>query len=292
MVLFMEKDNPIISVVIQTRKTPLMILKRCIQCIKEQTLAGIEIILLDSNETESSYKEAIRQEQEFFSDMVYLEIPESKGFVKGKNAALKAFHGNYITFLSAQDMMPSTRLETLVNFLEENHSYHAVYTDMSVQQSNILESSDFHLTSGNPEYLAQLVFHRECFQWIGEFDSDLVAHIDKDIWLRLRSLHLTCHLSAPGTMISVCTDCYNRYTPLEAAIGYRQLETKYRAFFQKNPKLKKELFQKTAAEYKKAHVLHRYIQFQTKALFIRSGAQNDKPREASRTIHSSDANSL
>ena len=52
-----KTDNPIISVVIQTKRTPPMILKRCIQCIREQTLPRIEIILLDSNDDESQYKE-------------------------------------------------------------------------------------------------------------------------------------------------------------------------------------------------------------------------------------------
>ena len=43
-----EKRNPItFSVAIQTRETPLMILKRCIQSVRDQTLSDIEIILLD-----------------------------------------------------------------------------------------------------------------------------------------------------------------------------------------------------------------------------------------------------
>lgn len=265
-----ETEKPVISVVIQTRKTPLMILKRCIQSIRKQTFTKMEIILLDSNEKNSPYKRAIEEEKEFFSDIIYLEIPEEGEFVHGKNAVLKIFQGNYITFISAQDTMPAARLKTVIDFLEQNHSYNVAYTDMTIQQSNILESSDLSLTTQNFSCLAQLIIHRECFQWIGEFDSDLVSHCDDDIWFRINSFHLTYHISSPETTISVCPDCYNGYSPLQSAIGYRQLTIKYSAFLEKHKQKKKRFYQQIAEEYKKANVLHRYIQFQTKAFFIKS----------------------
>lgn len=261
--------NPIISVVIQTRQTPPMILKRCIQCIQEQTLSRIEIILLDSNDPGSQYKEALQEEKELLSDVVYMEIPEEGEFVNGKNSVLKVFQGDYITFLSAQDIMPAERLEKIVAIMEENHSYNTVYTDMAVQQANMLDISDFGLVSQDFEYLAQLVFHREAFDWIGEFDNGLVAHCDDDIWFRLNSLHLPHHISSPETTISVCPDCYHDYPALESAIGCRQLMVKYDSLFQRNKKMKKRHYRKIAEEYKKARVLHRYIQFWAKAFFTR-----------------------
>lgn len=262
-----KTDNPIISVVIQTKQTPPLILKRCIQCIREQTLPRIEIILLDSNDENSRYKEAIKEEKELLADIVYMEIPEGGEFVNGKNAALKAFRGDYITFISAQDIMPATRLEKVVAVMEENHSYNTIYTDMSIQESNMLDTSDFDLISQNFEYLAQIVFHREAFQWIGEFDCDLVAHCDDDIWFRLNSLRLTHHVSSPETTISICPDCYSDFPALESAIGCRQLMVKYDALFNRNKKMKKRHYKKIAEEYKKARVLHRYIQFRAKAFF-------------------------
>lgn len=264
-----KTDTPIISVVIQTKQTPPMILKRCIQCVREQTLPQIEIILLDSNDESSLYKEAIHEDETLLDDIIYLEIPEGREFVNGKNEVLKIFHGDYITFLSAQDVMPAERLKKVIAVMEENHSYNTIYTDMTVQQSNMLDLSDLGLFSQNYEYLSQLIFHREAFQWIGEFDCDLVAHCDDDIWFRLNSLHLPHHISSPETTISVCPDCYNNYPALDSAIGCRQLMVKYNALFQRNRKMKKRHYKKIAEEYKKARVLHRYIQFWAKAFFMR-----------------------
>lgn len=268
--IVMAKTNiPVISVVIQTKQTPPMILKRCIQCIREQTYPQIEIILLDSNDDDSRYKESIKEDKELLENIIHLEIPEGGEFVEGKNTALKTFHGDYITFISAQDVMPACRLEEIITIMEENHSYNTVYTDMSIQQSNVLEISDFSLISKNFEYLPQLVFHREAFQWIGEFDCDLVAHCDDDIWFRLNSLHLPHHVSSPETTVYVCPDCYNDYPALESAIGCRQLMVKYDSLFQRNKKMKKRHYKKIAEEYKKARVLHRHIQFWAKAFFTK-----------------------
>ena len=262
-----KQKHPMISVVIQTRETPFMILKRCIQSIREQTYENIEILLLDSNEKDSPYKTAILAETDVLTDIIHLEIPEKKEFVKGKNAVLDTYHGDYLTFLSAQDIMPPQRIEKIMETFQENTSYFSIYTDMKAQQNNILESTDYELLSNEFAYLSQLVFHRDCFQCTGNFDPDLIAHCDDDLWFRIRSLKLANHLPAKECIISVCPDTYHNYSALEAAIGYRQLGIKYDSIFRKKKTDRKELYQKIAEEYKKAHMFHRYLQFKIKSLF-------------------------
>ena len=265
-----EKKNIAISVAIQTRETPMMILKRCIQCIREQTLPDIEIILLDSNDGNSVYKEAIRWEEGLLSDIIYLEIPEKGEFINGKNAVLEVYHGDYLTFISAQDTMPPKRLEEVLEAFNEDRSINVLYTDISAQQTNVLDHTDLEITSKEFHYLPQLVFHRDCFDWIGQFDTDLVAHCDDEIWLRINSLHLPHHISSENTTIAVCPDCYHQYSPLNAAIGYRQLLVKYTSLLQRNNPAKTKLYQKAAYAYQKAGVFHRYIQFKTLAIFTKN----------------------
>lgn len=263
-----KQNQPVISVVILTRETPFMILKRCIQSIREQTYKNIEILLLDSNEKDSPYKEAILAEADFLTDIIHLEIPETKEFVHGKNAVLDAYHGDYLTFLSSQDIMPAQRIEKIIHAFKKKTSYQAIYTDLAAQQNNILESTDYELLSTDFQYLSQLVLRRDCFQWIGIFDPDLVAHCDDELWFRIQSLNLAYHLSSKETIISVCPDAYHNYSSLDAAIGYRQLCIKYEPLFKKNKAALKVLYQKAAEEYKKAGVIHRYLQFALKAKFF------------------------
>ena len=277
-----KKNSITFSVAIQTRETPLMILKRCIQCVREQTLPDIEIILLDSNDEDSPYKEAIRWEEGLLSDIIYLEIPEEGEFINGKNAVLEAYHGAYLTFLSAQDIMPPKRLEEALSAFLNDRSINVLYTDISAQQTNILDQTDLQIDSKEFHYLPQLIFHRDCFDWIGSFDTALVAHCDDDIWLRVNSLHLPHHLSSEDTKVVVCPECYHQYTPLNAAIGYRQLLVKYTTLLQKNIPEKKRLYQKAASAYPKAGVLHRYVQFQTLALFTRKSNTRAQSPSASK----------
>lgn len=262
-----KKQKPVFSVVIQTRQTPFLILKRCIQCILEQSLKNVEIILLDSNEKDCPYKEAISSERGQWRGIFYLEIPEQGEYVVGKNTALNIFHGEYIIFISAQDIMPPDRLERIYKVFQENYSYNAVYTNMAVQEANLLDISDFSIQSGQFQYLGQLVFHKDCFQLIGKFDTDLVAHQDDEIWFQLKTMGLVHHFPDEEAAISICPNCYHGYTPLDAAIGYRQIGVKYSYYFKKNKKARKKLYQAIAEKYKKAGVVHRYIQFATKAFF-------------------------
>lgn len=264
-----NKNTPVISVIIQTRETPFMILKRCIQSIREQTWPTVEILLLDSNDENTIYKDAIHAEKEYFEGIVHLEIPETGEFIEGKNAALEAYHGEYITLISAQDIMPPNRLEEIMHYFEEHPSCSAVYTDMTAQEGNVLEQSDFQLFSRDYFYLAQIVMHKNCLRMVGNFDSNMIAQCDEDLWFRLHTMKLIWHLSSPETTISVCTDCYDNSTALDAAIGYRQLCVKYRMILRKHPHEKKKLYHKIAARYKEAKVYHRYIQFAVKEFFIR-----------------------
>lgn len=265
-----KKQKPIFSVIIQTRQTPFLILKRCIENIREQSLENIEIILLDSNEKDSSYKEALSAGRGQWKKIFYLEIPEKGEYVEGKNTALNIIHGEYIAFISAQDIMPLDRLEKIYHIFQKNRSYNAIYTNMAVQEDNLLDISDFSIQTGHFQYLGQVVFHKDCFQLIGKFDPDLVAHHDDEIWFRLKTMGIVHHFSDQDAAISICPNCYHGYTPLDAAIGYRQIYVKYSAYFKKNKKARKKLYHKIAEKYKEAGVIHRYIQFATKAIFTRT----------------------
>lgn len=264
-------SRPIVSIAVITKKTPFLILQRCIRSIREQTVSNLEIILLDANDMDSSYKEAIKSEPDFLSDILYIELPEGKEFVHGKNAVLKAYHGEFITFLSAQDTMPPKRIEQVLSAFAQDASIVTICTGMNVQENNILEHSDYAISSSQYQYLSQLIFHRDCFRYIHAFDENLIAHCDEDTALQLFFLHQIHSVATEDTAVSVCPDCYHNVSELAAAIGYRQLMTKYLPILSKNEPIKKQLMEKAASSYQKAGVLHRYVQFKCKEVFSKKG---------------------
>lgn len=265
-----ENENSVlVSVIITTRETPFMLLKRCVQCIQQQTLPDIEIILLDANAKESPWHAAIVGEKQLLKEVHYIPCPEEGELVHGKQQALQAAHGEYITFLSAQDFMPAARLEYVIKAFRENPAAFMYYTSMRTQKNHILETSDLSMPSGRLNYLSQIVFHKDCFSMIGSFDDNMVALCDEEIWFRIQYLGLVNHLNSEETAIDICPDEYKHYTPLQAAIGYRQLSVKYNKYFKKNKKSRKKLYEDVAANYKKSNLIFRYIQFKVKAWFTR-----------------------
>ena len=123
-----KEPCPAVSVISPTRESPFMVIKRCINSIRSQTLKNIEIILLDANEKGNSYQQAISSEGELLNDITYVYYPEDGEMVHGKNMALEQATGNYITIISAQDMMPETRLEAILNAFKDNSKQLAYYT--------------------------------------------------------------------------------------------------------------------------------------------------------------------
>lgn len=264
-----RKELPSISVIVITRETPLLILKRCIQCLRTQTLKKIQIILLDANEKDSPYQHAIASEADFFQDIIKVDYPETGEMVHGKNLALTKATADYITFIYAQDIMPETRLETILQTFKKNTRYCVYYTSMTFQENNSLETSDYTLESGTYHSLAQAVFHRSVFQLVGTFDENMIALWDEEFWMRIQFYDLAGFITDNEAVISICKEDQETISPRNAAIAYQQILVKYRKIFKKSKRNKRKIYLKIAENYKKDHVLLRYLQFQWKGMFCK-----------------------
>ncbi len=262
-----EEHRPDISVIITTRETPFMVLKRCISCIRSQTLENIEIILLDANEKGNSYQQAISSEGELLHDIIYVYYPEGGEMVHGKNLALEKATGNYIAIISAQDMMPETRLEAILQAFGDNSRQLAYYTGMTLQVDNTLENNHYTLPTGTYRYLAQAVIHRSAFSIAGNFDENMLCLCDEEFWTRINFINPPSCLMDEDAAISICQDAYENHTALNAAISYRQMLVKFPKYFRKHKSHRRILYQKIAENYKQSHVILRYLQFRWKTVF-------------------------
>lgn len=264
-----KKKRPRISVIIMTRETPFMILKRCIRCVQSQTLQNIEIILLDANEKGNAFQQAISSEGELLRDVTYLYYPEEGEMVHGKNLALEKASADYITFISAQDFMPETRLETILHRFQESSLHSVYYTGMTSQVDNTLENNDYTLPTGKYKYLAQAVFHRSAFEMVGGFDENMLCLCDEDLWMRIEFFKLAGCIMETEAAISISEEAYQNHTPLDAAIAYRQMLVKYPQHFRRHRALKRMVMRNIAGNYRAAHAVSRYLQFHFKEMFFK-----------------------
>lgn len=264
--------NPKVSIVILTKNTPLMLFKRCIRSIYEQTIEDVEIIVFDMNEPASTFKEALKTDRgdPLYYGITFFEMPDNHEYVTAKNRMLRNFHGEYLTFISSQDIMPPERLALAIESLESHRDRSVVCTNYILQANNVLDTSDYQVSSHGFAYLSQLIFHRDCFQLIGQFDEYLVSHVDDELFLRLKRREQIVEFVAEEAAIRVAADFYHDYSDANGAIGCRQLYIKYKSYYDKNKKAKKALYLLTAEHYKDAGLIFRFIQFYTKAIFTKT----------------------
>lgn len=264
--------NPKVSVIILTKNTPLMLFKRCVHALYEQTIKEIEIIVFDMNESASTFKEALKADRSdpIYYGITFFEMADSNEYVTSKNRMLKNFHGDYLTFISSQDIMPPERLALAIEALESHRDKSVVCTNYMLQANNVLDASNYQISSHGFAYLPQLIFHKDCFKLIGGFDEHLVSHIDDELFLRLKRMNQIVECPVEEAAIRIDSDFFSDYSSVNGAIGCRQLYIKYRSYYEKHKKEKKKLYLLTAEHYKDAGLFFRFIQFYTKAIFTKT----------------------
>lgn len=254
-----------VSVVILTRNTPLILLKKCIDSVKSQTYPALEILLMDANDPSSTYKEAIQSDSELQNGLIYLEHPDRNTCVNAINEAAAHATGHFLILITAQDIMPKERIEGCMDFFEKNPSCSVLATNVTIQQNTISENDDLSLTSSKLSYVSQLIFCHYCFDMVSGFDNGLVAHADEDFIFKLYQSNTISHIQTEQTAIYCNADRSSVASDKRCAIGYRQLLVKYAVYLQKRKDLKKELLFAIANSYRQAHFYFRYLQFYQKA---------------------------
>ena len=111
-----------VSVVILTRNTPLILLKKCIDSVKSQTYLALEILLMDANDPSSTYKEAIQSDTELQNGLIYLEHPDHNECIHAVNEATAQATGHFLVLITSQDIMPKERIECCMDFFEKQRS--------------------------------------------------------------------------------------------------------------------------------------------------------------------------
>lgn len=120
--------NPLISVIIPTYKTNNS-LERAIYSVINQTYDNIEIIVVDDNNPNTSYRtkaEEIIQKFKKYKNIKYIKHSINKNGSSARNTGIKHSSGEYISFLDDDDYFLKDKLYKQLVFLLNNKSYGAV----------------------------------------------------------------------------------------------------------------------------------------------------------------------
>lgn len=94
--------------------------KKMLECVKRQSYQDMEVILIDDGSTDSSGAicDSIAKKDSRF----YVVHQINSGVSAARNNGIKFANGDFITFLDADDEIPSNYIETLVNIQQKTHA--------------------------------------------------------------------------------------------------------------------------------------------------------------------------
>lgn len=180
-----------VSVIIPTYKRA-ELLSKCIKSVLEQSYSNVEVIVVDDNDPDTSwrnYTETILEDFKEDHRVIYIKHEMNKNGSAARNTGFKASTGDYICFLDDDDIFLRDKilkqvecLETFTNmeacccdYYKEGKRY--ILPDKIDYTEDILLSEDTPQTSG-------IMFRRNCIECLGGFDESYIRHQDYELLLR------------------------------------------------------------------------------------------------------------
>jgi glycosyltransferase involved in cell wall biosynthesis len=173
----------------------------CLESIRSQTYPHVELVVLDDASTDGSPARIRRWLDETGTDATFLALDSNLGICGARNRALDHAHGEFVSFISADDWWLPEKLSHQVEVLASRPEAAVVYGDaMQVDVrgrpivGTVLETCDRDflappegdifdaLLVGNFVAPGPLV-RRRCLEEVGPYDESL-SYEDWDMWLR------------------------------------------------------------------------------------------------------------
>jgi len=124
-----NRKAPLVSVIITTYKRS-DYLSKSIDSVIHQDYSNIEILVVDDNNPETSYRQETETLMKQYSDNTnvrYIKHSRNKNGAAARNTGLKYAAGKYVTYLDDDDTYRKKKVSKQVEFLEKNTAFDAVY---------------------------------------------------------------------------------------------------------------------------------------------------------------------
>lgn len=170
-------------------------IRETIESVLAQSFSDFEYIIVDDGSTDDTL-EIIRQ----FSDSRLRVISQqNSGPQKSRNRGIKNALGTYISFIDADDLWSSNKLELQIEALKNNPEATVVYswTDVIDEKTQVYRRGGYAVKEGDVfvdlllgnfvENGSNFLTTLEAINSVGGFDESIVAGQDRDILLSLAS---------------------------------------------------------------------------------------------------------
>lgn len=192
----MNKDKPLVSVVMATFNEPTEFIKSSINSILCQTYSNLELIIVDDSTNKDTIK-IIDNSAQSDKRITIIREKERMGFVKALNIGLKSSKGVYIARMDGDDISMPDRLEKEVKYLETHKDVDIIGGAMNIiNEYGKITSERFYPLGGlklhfwsilrNPLAHPTVMFRSLIVKQGFLYDEDQKKAEDIELWLRLK----------------------------------------------------------------------------------------------------------
>ena len=186
-----NRISPSVSVVIPVYNGT-NYLREAIDSVLNQTYSNYEIIVVDDGSTDETW--ALIQS---YGSKVRGIRQENRGVAGALNNGIRSSTGDYVAWLSHDDLFLQAKLQRQIEFLLQNNQFSACYTDYYTidQSGSVLRAIE------SPWYPREqavwvlfgrmyingstMLIHRNCFEKVGWFSEEWRYTQDAEMWLRI-----------------------------------------------------------------------------------------------------------
>jgi teichuronic acid biosynthesis glycosyltransferase TuaG len=168
-----------------------MYIPRAITSVLNQTYKNIEILVIDDGSTKH-----INLLHPFLAKIKYIRKVANSGTASALNEGLKGATGDYIAWLSSDDIFVSNKIEVQLDQMKKNNAKFSFTNYLFINdETELLASAPTSLKFQRKELLRLLIqgcpingstvmFSRELISKVGYFDESLLYANDYDYWIR------------------------------------------------------------------------------------------------------------
>jgi len=179
------------------------VLGRAIQSVLDQTLPALEIIVVDDGSNDST--PVLMQQQ--FPQCRYIKQPNS-GVSAARNTGIEVATGDWLAFLDSDDEWLAGKLEAQRQLLQQHPNIKICHTEeIWIRNGKRVNQMKKHAKSGGHIFRnclplcvispSSVIIHRDLFDEVGNFDEELPACEDYDLWLRICAQHPVAFVEQP-----------------------------------------------------------------------------------------------
>lgn len=167
-------------------------IRESIESVLNQDYESLEVIVVDDGSSDFTPKIL----QKFNKRITYIR-QENRGTAAALNKGIQEANGQFIAWLSSDDLFLPKKIKHQVDRLIESPSLALVYTDWIMIDSHGEEVKVVHCPRPPSERFviellkenfvngSSVIIRRECFEKVGYFDETLPIDSDGDMWFRM-----------------------------------------------------------------------------------------------------------